>query len=106
MTRQDCFWGVLVRSISVQAIVLYHEEEIEEDGFHSQAKLWNVPDNISPVVSRIYDELCNTKEASCEIQQDVTNTPADCGLSSTIQKRLWDVLDEAGPHLRVRQKSQ
>ena len=73
---------------SVEHIVLEHEENVEYDREEPEPKLGGVSKQAAPVVIVVGDEehLEHAEAATCEVQEDVANTPANSALPSVTQQ--------------------
>lgn len=70
--------------------MLNYEEYIKNDREQSQAKLGRVSKNGNPIiiVIGIQYHLQHAQDPACKVQEYVSNTPANCGLSFVIHVGL------------------
>lgn len=68
----------------VQPVVLRDEQDVEQDGEEAETELGRVPEDGSPVVVVVADEehLEDGERPAGEVEEDVTDTPANSTLPS------------------------
>ena len=94
----------LMRDIaSVEDVVLEHEEYIKSHGEESETELCGISEQRAPVIIVVSDQehLEHAQCSSCEVEEDVPDTPTNGTFSEEVHESLWYVLDEGDPQLHV-----
>ena len=70
--------------------MLVHEEDVEEDGEETEAKLGGIAKDGAPVVVVIGDDehLADAEETASEVEHDVADAPADGALPAVVHVGL------------------
>ena len=83
--------------------MLSDKDQIKGDADISETQLERVSRDTAPIAlkARVNDELQQREHTTCEIQQDLPDTPALCGLSLVIEPNLGNVLDKGTNELDI-----
>lgn len=105
LIRQEAL--VLPRSsligISVKNVMLGHEDDIVDHAHLTQGELDRVPCDTAPVPLEVAINtlLTHAEDTTCEIQEDLQDTPALSALVSVVCNNLGRVLDQGNDQLDV-----
>ena len=89
--------------LTIEAVMLEHEDGIEEDAHIAETQLDRVSRQARPVVlqRRVQDELQQRQYAARYVQQDLVDAPAHGRLALVVDPGLRDVLDDGDDELDV-----
>ena len=94
----------LMRDVSsVEDVVLEHEKYIKSYREESQTELGRVSEQRAPIIIVVRDQehLEHAECSSCEVEEDVPDTPTNGTFSAEVHESLWYVLDQRDPELHV-----
>jgi hypothetical protein len=87
----------------VEVVVLDHEDQVEENTYISKKKLGKVAADTTPVAlqARIDQELCDGKDATKKIADNLPYAPADRRFPLIVDQHLGNVLDDRDNELCI-----
>jgi len=88
---------------SIEDVVLEHEEDVKEDGEETETKLGRVAKDARPVVVVVSDQdhLNDGETSASEVEEYISNTPADSAFPSEVHIRLRNILYDCDPQFDV-----